>query len=371
MARPQVLLLISVLCVNSAVGQFNQCFGQQQCVEFNSCSDFRNYYGVSALKWPRSVQEQVKNRLCKVELRGHERVYSICCSPPKSQYANTASPPWGQHQTTSVTKPKGLALLDMKSCGKDSKEKIAFGKKAQVFEYPWMALLLDEGGEIRCGGTLIAESYVLTAAHCNRPPVTTVRLGENDISKPIDCNYSEDGPDCADPPQNIEVGKFIRHPLYSTSKRRNDIALIRLATPAKLSYSVRTICLPIGAMVRNPEPKEMIVSGWGFTEHGKTSNVLQYATLSLIPTSRCSSTLMALSDAISLDEASQFCAKGKNKVDNCAGDSGGPLLYNSRQSSAVQYGIVSFGVNSCGEQGAPGVYTKVSHYIDWIAQNLE
>ncbi|XP_058451672.1 phenoloxidase-activating factor 3-like isoform X2 [Malaya genurostris] len=369
MMRTPILLLISAMCVRFAVGQFKTCPNRQQCVEFSNCPTFKNYVGVSALKWPRSVQQQVRSRLCKTELRDRERVYSICCSPPKGQLPYQSTSPWDQ--TPSSNKPRGLALLNMSTCGKDSREKISFGKTAKVFEYPWMALLLDDGGQIRCGGTLIAESYVLTAAHCNRPPVTTVRLGENDITKPIDCINIDDEPDCADPPQNIEVAKFIKHPLHSTSKRRNDIALIRLAKPAKFGFSVRTICLPIGAMVRSPEPKEMIVSGWGFTEHGKTSNVLQYASLSLIPTSLCSNSLSQLSDAISLDDASQFCARGKNKVDNCAGDSGGPLQYHSRQSSTVQYGIVSFGVNSCGEQGAPGVYTKVSHYIDWIVQNLE
>ncbi|XP_053692034.1 phenoloxidase-activating factor 3-like [Sabethes cyaneus] len=370
MKQPQVILLIGVLCIHSVLGQqVKQCPSQQQCLEFNSCHEFRTYVGVAATKWPPMVQTLIKSRICKLEQRGRERIYSVCCSSPY-QFPNGLFNSWG-HPAPSAHKPRGLDLLDMKTCGKHSSERIAFGKKAQVFEYPWMALLLDDNQEIRCGGSLIAESYVLTAAHCNRPAIATVRLGENDISKDIDCNNFGDELDCADPPQDIEVSKFIKHSLYSSSKRRNDIALIKLAKPARLSFSVKTICLPIGAMVRSPEPKEMIISGWGFTERGRTSNVLQYASVPILTTDRCASTLAKLSDAITLDDSSQLCAGGVNKVDNCAGDSGGPLQYYSRSSAAVMYGVVSFGVNSCGDESAPGVYTRVSHYIDWIAQNLE
>lgn len=70
-----------------------------------------------------------------------------------------------------------------------------------------------------------------------------MRLGENDISKKIDCNvYEDDEQDCADPPQEIAVAEFIAHKLYSPSKRKNDIALIRLASPAKLSQSKSANC---------------------------------------------------------------------------------------------------------------------------------
>lgn len=219
-----------------------------------------------------------------------------------------------------------------------------------------------------------------------------MRLGENDINKEIDCNvYADEEDDCADPPQEIAVAEFIAHNLYSPSKRKNDIALIRLASPAKLSHSksanrfpartfithhksklsgVKTVCLPIGSMLRNPEPKDMIISGWGLTENNYISNILQYAKVSTIPLDECNRQLSLLDNTVKLD-GSQVCASGKNKVDNCAGDSGGPLQYTSLQSTIVQYGIVSFGLNSCGVSSSPGVYTKVSHYIDWIVANLK
>ncbi|XP_055545331.1 phenoloxidase-activating factor 3-like [Wyeomyia smithii] len=368
MKHSQVILLIGFLYINSVLGQLATCSSSQQCVRFSDCPDVRKYTGPSQ-NWPPSVQKYVKSRFCKFEKHAGQNIYSVCCDS-RNMPTNTLSAPWGY--PISSHQPKGLDLLDMKACGKDSSERIAFGKNAKVFSYPWMALLIDINEQIRCGGTLITESYVLTAAHCNRPPIATVRLGENDITKKIDCNdFDGEESDCADPPQNIGVSRFIRHPMYSSSKRRNDIALIKLAEPAKLSYSVKTICLPIGPMVRNPLPKEMIITGWGFTEKRRTSNVLQYATVPILENNRCASTLAKLNDAITLDDSSQLCAGGVNKVDNCAGDSGGPLQYFSRTSAAVQYGIVAFGVDSCGDKTAPGVYTRVSYYIDWILQNLE
>lgn len=287
----------------------------------------------------------------------------MCCNSPLT-YLNPG--------TNNVNKPTGMKLLDMTSCGKHTKDRIAYGKNAKVFEYPWMAVLLGFNGELACGGTLITESYVLTAAHCQRQSIAKVRLGENDISKKIDCNvYEDEDDDCADPPQEIMVAEFIAHKLYSPSKKRNDIALIRLASPAKLSHSVKTVCLPIGSMLRNPEPKDMIITGWGLTENNHISNILQYAKVSTVPLDDCNRQLRLLDNTIKLDSSSQVCASGKNRVDNCAGDSGGPLQYTSLQSTIVQYGIVSYGLNSCGVDASPGVYTKVSHYIDWILENLK
>ncbi|XP_053695756.1 serine protease grass-like [Sabethes cyaneus] len=349
----RIPFLLTIIFVNSVFG-LRQCVGQKRCTEFDLCPEFEHLVGVPVLKLHPDVQVQLRNNHCRTEKRGNLNIHSFCCNirPPLSD------------------RSKALTMVNTKTCGKSVDDKISYGKTARVFQYPWMALLLSYDRTVKCGGTLIAESYVLTAAHCDRD-VAFVRLGENNISKPIDCNYFDDQKDCADPPQDIQIDKFIKHPLYSSSKRKNDIALIKLANPARLSLSVKTICLPIGSLRRDPVPTYMIVSGWGYTENGSTSDVLQYASLSLLPTGRCGRKLSRMNDAITLDDKRQFCAVGKGKIDNCAGDSGGPLQYLSRESSSVQYGIVSFGVNSCGVQNAPGVYTNVTFYIEWILQNLK
>ena len=68
-----------------------------------------------------------------------------------------------------------------------------------------------------------------------------------------------------------------------------------------------------------------------------------------------------------------MCAGGHNQIDSCQGDSGGPLqapaLYNNTP-RYVQYGIVSFGTLHCGNEGYPGVYTRLSYYLDWVLDNM-
>ncbi|XP_055637674.1 phenoloxidase-activating factor 3-like [Toxorhynchites rutilus septentrionalis] len=345
-------LFICALCVNFAVGQLRQCGSQQKCVQFNECDEFKQYVGIPSNRWPDSIKQEVKNRLCNVKQQGNSRIYSICCSETGPQ--------------------SGLAMLDTKNCGKSSSERVAFGKNAPLYRYPWMALLQTYDGSFSCGGTLITKRYVLTAAHCGRPAIISVRLGEHDLSKVQDCIVLGDERDCAPDPQDIAVAEFIKHKRYSPSKRKNDIALIRLVSPALINNNVNTICLPISNFRNNPEPEKMIITGWGYTEkENRTSNVLQFVNLPIVSNSECGPTLARLSDAISLDDDTQLCAGGTERMDNCAGDSGGPLQYYSRtEARAVQHGIVSYGLNSCGVESVPGVYTKVSYYIDWILQNL-
>lgn len=71
----------------------------------------------------------------------------------------------------------------------------------------------------------------------------------------------------------------------------------------------------------------------------------------------------------------QLCAGGENGIDSCKGDSGGPLMaIDGRTYLDRPYwysvGIVSFGPTPCGSIGWPGVYTRVSSYINWILQNI-
>jgi secreted trypsin-like serine protease len=67
----------------------------------------------------------------------------------------------------------------------------------------------------------------------------------------------------------------------------------------------------------------------------------------------------------------QLCMQGKENVDSCQGDSGGPLMSDVENERSVLLGIVSFGPRSCGLANFPGVYTKVSSYLEWILQNIQ
>ncbi|EAT33588.1 AAEL014140-PA [Aedes aegypti] len=347
------ILVATIICValNTSSAQFlpKKCSPDRKCTPFNDCADYRSYAGTSSRNWPRKVQNEVKSLMCAVEHQASgKKLYKICCLKP------------GRH------------LLDMETCGKQVTPRIAHGKVATVFQFPWMALLRGFDGKFHCGGTLIAQRYVLTATHCRRKSVYSVRLGETDLSTPIDCiKYIDGEEECAEPPQDILAEKFIKHPKYSPSQKKNDIALIKLASPALLNDNVRPICLPLEEVLGNIAQTKMLVSGWGFTENDtEFSNQLRFAYVPIVDPRQCNESLALSSNVLTVDE-SQLCAGGGNdKADNCQGDSGGPLKYFGNGKYVI-HGVVSFGQATCGVVSEPGVYTKVEHYLEWIIDNLQ
>ncbi|XP_061482650.1 coagulation factor VII-like isoform X2 [Rhineura floridana] len=224
-------------------------------------------------------------------------------------------------------------------------------------ECPWQALMID-GEKAKCGGVLLAPSWVVTAAHCldrMRRGALRIKLGEYRI------NHEDEGE------QERRVAEIIIHEKYSSKKVDNDIALLRLATPVNFTDYVVPICLPqprFSADVLN-FIEYSTVSGWGrLLEGGATSAVLMQVRLPKMHKKECTEhTNFNIT-------GNMFCAGYLNGTkDSCEGDSGGPHV-TEYKSTWFLTGIVSWG-KGCAAIGTYGVYTNVMKYIAWLNNHMD
>ncbi|MEQ2254691.1 hypothetical protein ILYODFUR_006185 [Ilyodon furcidens] len=228
------------------------------------------------------------------------------------------------------------------------------GKKG---ESPWQVLVLNARGAFHCGGVLIGENWVLTAAHCLENNYKfSVRLGDYERMR-------NEGTEVL-----LRVSKIFKHPNYNTRTVDNDIALLRLQSPAPFSKYIVPICLPgrpLAEKVLHLNGTTTVVTGWGKDESGKHSSALNVIKVPLVNHTFCSQQMFPheLSSNV-------LCAGilGK-RIDACEGDSGGPMVTLYRNTWFL-IGLVSWG-DGCGMTDKFGIYTKVSNYNEWINQVQE
>ncbi|XP_032667922.1 CLIP domain-containing serine protease 2-like [Odontomachus brunneus] len=358
------------------------------CISIRDCPSL-----IEILRGPRPLPKETLETLRNAQCGFEGNYPMVCCINQNTEPVTTNPVPTPTTDTmvqASVPDPPNvvnhpnLRLLNHQVCGHITQEKLIGGNKTGVIEYPWMALIAYETGrgpEFRCGGTVISQRYILTAAHC----VTTlpgdltligVRVGDHDISKERDCDRDKNGLEilCAEKYQDFGIESVHFHPEYTRTKLQNDIALIRLNSSVDFRpFNARPICLPFGSATRLSQ-KRAIVTGWGATEFGPRSQDLLQIKLPLMTNEQCAEVYKNTVEIW----YKQMCAGGMDMVDSCAGDSGGPLqapsIYNApnvnNKVRIVQYGVVSYGLKQCGTAGFPGVYTRVSYYMDWILNTI-
>ncbi|CAK8695094.1 uncharacterized protein LOC143446070 [Clavelina lepadiformis] len=234
--------------------------------------------------------------------------------------------------------------------------RVVGGRNALVANWPWMAYISIVNNI--CGGTLIGDEWVLTAAHCvssfkNSPSSIRVILGVLRTS-PDSGNLHE---------QSRTVRQVFVHENYSYPN--NDIALIRLRRKANIGNFVGTVCLPNGEEPKNGEI--CVATGYGTTTYrGSQASILQEVDLPIVNNEVCQRAYRNYTENMNPDV--HICAGyEEGGRDTCQGDSGGPLVC-QRCKNCDWYiaGVTSFG-RECALAGYYGVYTRVTSFESWIS----
>ncbi|XP_076135388.1 transmembrane protease serine 9-like [Alosa pseudoharengus] len=222
---------------------------------------------------------------------------------------------------------------------------IVNGKVAKNHSRPYMVSVQKNKGHF-CGGFLVSESFVMTAAHCITWGVDlTVVVGGHDITN------QKSG-------TRIPVKYYHVNPGYIPETLQNDIAILQLTEGVKQSNSVKWISIP----KKNKDIKgatNCSVAGWGATKtNGPPNNLLLEANVLIMKRQECKKLWKTyLSEKM-------LCASGRAGF--CQGDSGGPLVCKNK---AV--GVVSFTDKNCNNLKKPNVYTRISAYLPWIKSILK
>ncbi|XP_076194177.1 urokinase-type plasminogen activator isoform X2 [Aptenodytes patagonicus] len=261
-----------------------------------------------------------------------------------------------------------------RACGQRSISKyfkIVGGSQAEVESQPWVAGIFQNIRGIDhflCGGSLIDPCWVLTAAHCfhsltekpQEKSIYKVFLGKSIL------NVTDDKE------QVFMVDDIISHPRFTddTGGNENDIALIRIRTTsgqcAVESKYVRTVCLPEKNLYLRDNTR-CEISGYGKQDFYDIyyAQRLMSATVKLISQTKCKREYY---DSTRVTD-NMVCAGDPTwMTDACKGDSGGPMVceHNGRM---TLYGVVSWG-DGCAKENKPGVYTRVTKYLNWIDSNM-
>jgi len=233
---------------------------------------------------------------------------------------------------------------------------IVGGEEAEPHSIPFqVSLRQNDGSDWHfCGGSVVGPRHIVTAAHCtviwDSVDEVLVVVGEHD-------REVDEGTE-----QTVGVAKMTVHENYGHPKNyENDIAIWELAEPIEMNEYVAAVALP---EMMQDSTGECTVSGWGTLHSGGSC---------------CPMKLMKVDVPVVTDETcrieypfmiadSMLCA-GEHGKDSCQGDSGGPMVCYNADGSNYLGGVVSWGIG-CGGYYHPGVYTEVSHFVEWIAANM-
>ena len=259
-----------------------------------------------------------------------------------------------------------IILLIAAASASNPRQLIVGGSQVSVTDYPFVVqVFTNDNSKAFCGGSLVGERHVLTAAHC----IGSKLAADLIIGTFHQTILKEEIRDCSD---LVGVSEIKIHPQYESYLQGDDLVLLELARTPNCFGEENG---PSAIMLDNgefwpkieiaPIPKATVL-GWGKIEAGGVVSLnLQAVELNLYTTHQCSH-VYNMQLAASNRCSGTFPHDGS---DSCSGDSGGPLVveYND---SFVQVGVVSWGYGDpvCADGNHPGVYNLVNNYEDFFSE---
>ncbi|XP_017880350.1 venom serine protease Bi-VSP-like [Ceratina calcarata] len=348
------LAFIIGLLQSHAVTAQEQCVTPNQetsvCVSIRNCQPLLTILQNEGL----AAADYLRQFLCNYNYQDNEAM--VCCPGYSDRGGRNA----GQNDYGPLLPP---------DCGFSNitHTKVVGGVPAVLGAWPWITAL---GYQSRkdpsqtlwlCGGSLISRRHILTAAHCIRDNLFVVRIGDLNL-------YRDD--DGARPVQ-VEIETKIVHPGYNPKQFVNDIAVLRLAQDVPFSDYVYPICLPVSDALRTKDFVRTypFIAGWGSLGfRAAPSDVLREVQVPVVTNAACKQAYSAIKAAI-IDNRVLCAGYQRGGKDACQGDSGGPLML-PQKFTFYQIGVVSYGHN-CAEAGYPGIYTRVTDFLDFILSAMK
>ncbi|XP_015602537.1 brachyurin [Cephus cinctus] len=235
--------------------------------------------------------------------------------------------------------------------------RIVGGLPAEPGQFPYQIglQLQTTAGNYFCGGSILNEEWILTAAHCvDLPGTVVIILGAHNVSTVENTQ------------KRIVAEEIIIHKNWDSSLIRNDIAVVRLSEKIEFNDRIQPVRLPKKSKVSSTFASATgTVSGWGLDSDSSNSisPVLRWVQNNIMTNFLCNIYY------IGVVQSSNICLSGSGGRSTCSGDSGGPLVITDTDGEVTQVGIVSFGIALGCEIGWPGVFTRVTSYLDWIENN--
>ena len=249
------------------------------------------------------------------------------------------------------------------------KPKIIGGADAVTGQFPWQVSLRYSWPENPtaahfCGGALLAPGKVLTAAHCvNRPRLDRIRVSAGGVA-------------LGEEPQTRELARKLVHKTFRHPRLGDDIAILELKEPFKLSENIGILQLIESDGWFSPPDREtghgateFTTLGWGATDDAADENSPILKFLDDVPFATREDCKGALSRGRYVTSQMMCAGYVEGGKDTCQGDSGGPLV-TQVDGAYVQAGIISWG-EGCAVPRKYGVYTRITAYADWVTDCLD